>query len=229
MNRSQLNLIAKFETKTTLIANCKLSCSIDFDLYARLLQNKSSSNKHVDLTMNELICQWFEYWSTNAFIDQYLFIDERTTLIDQCSSLINQRAQMSFDYFEIYWMKKDQFERHVDSKSFDNWNRDIHVLIDEKNFWDEHWVKIWLSAFVYYCWLTNQNIENVFLESKIDNENLVNQTLLNISLLTTDILKIHFVFTQNWFSQRKRICMFSQANNFHENKQKRLKCIDILN
>ena len=78
------NMTAEFETAFTAM----------FVLaHARFLQNKSSSNKHVDLTMNEMVCQWSEYWSMNAFICQQTFIDERTTLIGQCSSLANERAQ----------------------------------------------------------------------------------------------------------------------------------------
>ena len=71
----------------------KSSCPLCFNSYARFLQNKSNSNKHVDLAINETICQWFEYWSMNAFIGQQTLIGKRTTLIDQCSSLANQRVQ----------------------------------------------------------------------------------------------------------------------------------------
>ena len=99
--QTSMGLIAEFGLETTFTAGCKLSCSIGLGLYARLLQNKSSNNKYVGLTMNELICQWSEYWPMNAFIGQYLFIDERTTLIGQCSSLANQRAHVL-----VNWIKK---------------------------------------------------------------------------------------------------------------------------
>ena len=51
-----------------------------------------NNNIFVRWTMNEMICQWFENWSMNAFIDQQTLIDKRTTLIDQYSSLINERV-----------------------------------------------------------------------------------------------------------------------------------------
>ena len=57
-------ITARFETTST--ADCKPSCSICLDLYARFLRSKSSNDKHVDLAMNELICQWSENWPMNV-------------------------------------------------------------------------------------------------------------------------------------------------------------------
>ena len=85
--------------------------------HARFLQNKSSNSKHVDLAINEMICQWSEYRPMNAFIGQYLFIDERTTLIGQCSSLANQRAQGPSQVCMVVLSPREFFNSHISSEN----------------------------------------------------------------------------------------------------------------
>ena len=98
-----------------------------------------------------------------------------------------------FGYFEIYWVKEDQLGRHVDSRGLGNWDRGIHVLVGEEGFRGEHRVKVWLSALVHYCWLADQRTENVFLEPRVDNEKLVHQSLLQVSI--PDFILTHRRFT----------------------------------
>ena len=139
-----------------------------FNSYAKFLRNKNNNNKHVDLTMNEMICQWFEYWSMNAFIDQYLFINKRTTLIDQCSSLINQRTQWFTDDFEISRDSWLFFSRNLSSsRQLQSWSNSH----DQHNHSCRHMQCCWrfrdsiLHAVIFFLWPWDTRLEN-FGQSK---------------------------------------------------------------
>lgn len=73
-----------------------------------------------------------------------------------------------FGYFEIYWAKEDSLGRL--SGEVGNYDRGIHCLVGEQEFRGPHRVKIWLSALVHYCWLTDLRTETVLMEPRVDND-----------------------------------------------------------
>lgn len=74
-----------------------------------------------------------------------------------------------FAYFEIYWVKEDRFGRLMGGE-VGNWTRGIHVLVGEEEMRGPHRVKVWLSALVHYCWLSDSRTDVVMLEPRVDNE-----------------------------------------------------------
>ena len=74
-----------------------------------------------------------------------------------------------FAYFEIYWVKEDRFGRLLGG-NVGNWTRGLHVLVGEEEFRGPHRVKVWLSALVHYCWLSDSRTDTVMMEPRVDNE-----------------------------------------------------------
>ncbi|KAF2089351.1 putative siderophore biosynthesis protein [Saccharata proteae CBS 121410] len=77
-----------------------------------------------------------------------------------------------FGYFEIYWVKEDGLAKHLGGEARD-YDRGIHLLIGEQEFRGAHRVKIWLSALVHFCFLSDLRTETVMLEPRADNEKLL--------------------------------------------------------
>lgn len=73
-----------------------------------------------------------------------------------------------FGYFEIYWVKEDKLGRLLGGE-VGNYTRGLHVLVGEKEFRGPHRVKLWLSALVHYCFLSDPRTETVMLEPRVDN------------------------------------------------------------
>lgn len=77
-----------------------------------------------------------------------------------------------FGYFEIYWVKEDNFGRLLGG-DVGNWTRGLHVLVGEEEYRGPHRVKVWLSALVHYCWLADSRTDTVMLEPRVDNERFI--------------------------------------------------------
>ncbi|KAJ5244310.1 hypothetical protein N7489_004406 [Penicillium chrysogenum] len=77
-----------------------------------------------------------------------------------------------FGYFEIYWVKEDRLGRLVDHVG--NYDRGIHLLVGEQEFRGAHRVKVWLSALVHHCFVSDMRTESVLLEPRVDNIKLIN-------------------------------------------------------
>jgi RimJ/RimL family protein N-acetyltransferase len=73
-----------------------------------------------------------------------------------------------FGYFEIYWVKEDKFGRLLGG-DVGNYTRGLHCLVGENEFRGKHRVKVWLSALVHYCFLSDPRTETVMLEPRVDN------------------------------------------------------------
>jgi len=74
-----------------------------------------------------------------------------------------------FGYFEIYWVKEDNVGKYMGGNVHD-YDRGIHCLVGEEEFRGPQRVKIWLSALVHYCWLSDNRTETVIMEPRVDNE-----------------------------------------------------------
>jgi len=74
-----------------------------------------------------------------------------------------------FGYFEIYWVKEDNVGRYL-PRDAGNYDRGIHCLVGEQEFRGPQRVKIWLSALVHFCWLSDLRTETVIMEPRVDNE-----------------------------------------------------------
>jgi hypothetical protein len=74
-----------------------------------------------------------------------------------------------FGYFEIYWVKEDNVGKYLGGNVHD-YDRGIHCLVGEEEFRGPQRVKIWLSALVHYCWLSDNRTETVVMEPRVDNE-----------------------------------------------------------
>ena len=74
-----------------------------------------------------------------------------------------------FGYFEIYWVREDNLGRYLSSTDFDDFDRGIHVLVGEQECRGKERVKIWLSALVHYCWLSDARTKRVLAEPRVDN------------------------------------------------------------
>ncbi|KIV97556.1 hypothetical protein PV10_01293 [Exophiala mesophila] len=77
-----------------------------------------------------------------------------------------------FGYFEIYWVKEDKLGRLLGGE-VGNYTRGLHVLVGEKEFRGPHRVKLWLSALVHYCFLSDPRTETVMLEPRVDNTKFI--------------------------------------------------------
>lgn len=73
-----------------------------------------------------------------------------------------------FGYFEIYWVKEDTLGKHLGGAVGD-WDRGLHCLVGEPEFRGQHRVKIWLSALIHYCWLSDMRTNTVMMEPRVDN------------------------------------------------------------
>ena len=74
-----------------------------------------------------------------------------------------------FGYFEIYWVKEDILGSYV-GRDVRDWDRGIHGLVGEQEYRGPHRVKIWLSALIHYCWLSDMRTSTVFMEPRVDND-----------------------------------------------------------
>lgn len=74
-----------------------------------------------------------------------------------------------FGYFEIYWVREDNLGRLLGGE-VGMWDRGLHCLVGEDEFRGPHRVKVWLSALVHFCWLSDLRTEKVFMEPRVDNE-----------------------------------------------------------
>ncbi|KAF1944851.1 siderophore biosynthesis protein-like protein [Clathrospora elynae] len=77
-----------------------------------------------------------------------------------------------FGYFELYWVKEDNLAKYLPFVG--DYDRGFHCLVGEQEFRGPHRVKIWLSALVHYCWMSDNRTERVMLEPRVDNEKLAN-------------------------------------------------------
>ena len=77
-------------------------------------------------------------------------------------------ATKPFAYFEVYWVKEDTFGRALGGEC-GMYDRGIHCLVGEQEFRGPHRVRVWLSALVHFCWLSDLRTERVFMEPRIDN------------------------------------------------------------
>ncbi|KAF2690147.1 hypothetical protein K458DRAFT_289109 [Lentithecium fluviatile CBS 122367] len=82
-----------------------------------------------------------------------------------------------FGYFEIYWVKEDRLGRYVPRVG--DYDRGLHCLVGENEFRGPDRVKVWLSALVHFCFLTDLRTESVMLEPRVDNEKLA-QYLMDV-------------------------------------------------
>jgi N5-hydroxyornithine acetyltransferase len=73
-----------------------------------------------------------------------------------------------FGYFEIYWAKEDALGRQLGDVG--NYDRGIHCLVGEQEFRGPQRVRIWLSALVHHCWLTDNRTEVIMMEPRVDNQ-----------------------------------------------------------
>ena len=71
-----------------------------------------------------------------------------------------------FGYFEIYWTKEDTLGKYV---SVGDYDRGFHCLVGEQEYRGEHRVRVWLSALVHWCWLSDMRTQCVMLEPRVDN------------------------------------------------------------
>ena len=78
-----------------------------------------------------------------------------------------------FGYFEIYWVKEDVLGPHVADSISGDWDRGFHALIGEQEFRGPQRVKLWMSAMVHYCWLSDMRTMNVYCEPRVDNEKFI--------------------------------------------------------
>ncbi|KAK5118851.1 hypothetical protein LTR62_000060 [Meristemomyces frigidus] len=81
-----------------------------------------------------------------------------------------------FAYFELYWVREDRLSAHLPSSTTTggagSWDRGLHVLVGEQEFRGSHRVKVWLSALVHWCWLSDLRTERVVMEPRVDNGKL---------------------------------------------------------
>lgn len=73
-----------------------------------------------------------------------------------------------FGYFEIYWVKEDNIGKYLPHVG--DYDRGFHCLVGEQEFRGEHRVKVWLSALVHFCFLSDLRTDTVMLEPRVDNE-----------------------------------------------------------
>lgn len=72
-----------------------------------------------------------------------------------------------FGYMEVYWVKEDLLGALLGGE-VGNWTRGLHVLVGEEEFRGPHRVKVWLSSFVHWCWLSDSRTDRVMLEPRVD-------------------------------------------------------------
>ncbi|KAF1813830.1 hypothetical protein P152DRAFT_472639 [Eremomyces bilateralis CBS 781.70] len=76
-----------------------------------------------------------------------------------------------FGYFEIYWVKEDSLGKHLGG-GVGNYDRGIHCLVGEQEFRGPQRVKLWLTALVHHCWISDNRTEVVVMEPRVDNKKL---------------------------------------------------------
>ena len=54
--------------------------------------------------------------------------------------------EVSFGYFEIYWVKEDKLSGYTETG---DWDRGVHVLVGEEKFRGYHRLEVWLSSLVH--------------------------------------------------------------------------------
>ena len=78
-----------------------------------------------------------------------------------------------FGFFEIYWVKEDKLSSYLgDGRTgggCGNWDRGIHCLVGEEDMRGRQRVRVWLSALVHFCWLSDMRTQMVFMEPRVDN------------------------------------------------------------
>jgi hypothetical protein len=72
-----------------------------------------------------------------------------------------------FGYFEIYWVKEDPLGRRLGDVG--NYDRGLHCLVGEEEFRGPHRVKVWLSALVHLCFMSDNRTETIIMEPRVDN------------------------------------------------------------
>ena len=73
-----------------------------------------------------------------------------------------------FGYFEIYWVPEDTVGRHAGHPFA--YDRGLRVLVGEEEFRGPDRVRVWLSALVHYCWLSDPRTERVLADPRVDQE-----------------------------------------------------------
>ncbi|KAK5011045.1 hypothetical protein LTR28_006122 [Elasticomyces elasticus] len=76
-----------------------------------------------------------------------------------------------FGFFELYWVKEDRLGAHLlgSGNGIGDWDRGLHVLVGEQEYRGGHRVRVWLSALVHWCWLSDTRTERVVMEPRVDN------------------------------------------------------------
>lgn len=73
-----------------------------------------------------------------------------------------------FGYFEVYWVKEDNLGKYIGGEC-GNWDRGLHVLVGEDEFRGPQRLRVWLSALVHFCWLSDLRTDCVMMEPRVDN------------------------------------------------------------
>jgi N5-hydroxyornithine acetyltransferase len=73
-----------------------------------------------------------------------------------------------FGYFEIYWVKEDRLGPYLPNVG--DYDRGLHVLVGEEEWRGWERVRVWVSALLHWCWLSDLRTEGVWLEPRVDNE-----------------------------------------------------------
>ena len=74
-----------------------------------------------------------------------------------------------FGYFEIYWVKEDPLGRYVPGRDSSHYDRGFHALVGEQEFRGAHRARVWMSALVHCCWLSDYRTQRVLCEPRVDN------------------------------------------------------------
>ncbi|KAF1833734.1 hypothetical protein BDW02DRAFT_551868 [Decorospora gaudefroyi] len=104
-----------------------------------------------------------------------------------------------FGYFELYWVKEDNLGKFLPTVG--EYDRGFHCLVGEQEYRGAHRVKIWLSALVHYCWLSDNRTERVMLEPRVDNEKLA-----------------HYLQETGFYKEREISLPHKQSNLFKINR-----------
>lgn len=77
-----------------------------------------------------------------------------------------------FGFFEVYWLKEDKLAALMGGDAGD-WDRGFHLLVGEQEYRGPHRVRVWMSALLHYCWLSDMRTQTVVMEPRVDNTKYV--------------------------------------------------------
>ncbi|KAK5174068.1 uncharacterized protein LTR77_001148 [Saxophila tyrrhenica] len=74
-----------------------------------------------------------------------------------------------FAYFELYWVRESALGAALGPGEVGEWDRGIHCLVGEQEFRGWERVRVWLSALVHWCLLSDMRCAGVWMEPRVDN------------------------------------------------------------